>query len=163
MKVLMPVYSLDDARMIVDFASNYHWPAGSSFMLLHVLGSASDEAACACAEKEADILLLQVAELVKGVVHEATVFKTVKSGDAVLEIITLASQWTANMIVMGFRVRSDIRSQLAGSVSKGVAMQSPCSLAVIHPGQMLENPADQQSDRAEHPEERSSKSTAALA
>jgi len=137
MKILLPVCGSEDAKLIVDFVSNYHWPPHASFNVIHVLGKSDTEAQFAEAEKNATILLDNVIERLKAILPAAPACLEVLSGAAIFEIIEAASKWHADMIVMGARTRSDIESFLMGSVSKGVVMQAPCSVVIIRPPHCL--------------------------
>jgi nucleotide-binding universal stress UspA family protein len=133
MKILLPIYSMADAPLIVDFVSKYQWPADSSFKVIHVLGKIDTEAEYLEAEADASNLLNDVIARLKLALPLAEMCAEVISGEPTYEIITTASKWKAAMIVLGYRVRTDIQGVLAGSVSKGVAMQAPCSVAIIRP------------------------------
>lgn len=133
MKILLPIYSMADARLIVDFVVNYRWPAPASFKLIHVLGSMATEEAYEQAEAAAGNLLMEVAARLVESLPQAQVSSEILSGDAAYEVIGEAGRWHAQMIVMGYRTRTDIQGMLAGSVSKAVVMQAPCSVAVLRP------------------------------
>jgi len=124
---------MTDADLIVDFVSNYHWPLTSQFKVIHVLGSMATEEAYLQAEEEAGKLLASVVARLATALPQAQLCSEVLSGDATYEVISAATNWHAAMIVMGYRVRSDIQGLLAGSVSRGVAVQAPCSVAIIRP------------------------------
>jgi nucleotide-binding universal stress UspA family protein len=133
MKILLPVCGSDDGKLIVDFVSNYHWPPNASFKVIHVLGSSATEEEYAQAEREATVVVGGVTERLNAIVPASAACWEILSGAAVYEIVETASKWHADMIVMGARTRVDIESFLAGSVSKGVVMQAPCSVVVIRP------------------------------
>lgn len=133
MKILLPVYGIADSKLIVDFVKNYHWPAQTVFKLVHVLGSNADEAAVLEAQKNAKELLSQLSLQLTVIVPESELSIEILSGEPTYEIIELSLKWKSDMIVMGYRTRSDIQGFLAGSVSKGVVMQAPCSVAIIRP------------------------------
>ncbi|MBS2008007.1 MAG: universal stress protein [Cyanobacteria bacterium SZAS TMP-1] len=139
MKILLPVESIADSRLIVEFVLNYHWPEESSFLLLTVLGGMATEEDYLRAEEAASAMLAEVAAALKSQLATNEIECRVTSGDATLEVVSAASRWKADMIVMGYRVRSDISSLLAGSVSRGVALQAPCSVAIIRPSQSGED------------------------
>jgi nucleotide-binding universal stress UspA family protein len=133
MKILLPVYSMADAKMIVDFVSNYRWPPTSDFKVMHVIGGMATEEAYLKAEEEAGKLLASVVERLQKALPQAHFESEVLSGDPAYEVVSVAGKWQASMIVMGYRVRTDIQGQLAGSVSKSVTMNAPCSVAIIRP------------------------------
>lgn len=138
MKILLPVVSTEDSQNIVDFVIRYHWPDKSCIKILHVIGAMESEQACRDADKKANRLLKSVEQLIKKSLPEMKIDCEIISGDPTLAVIETATTWNAEMIVMGYRVKNDIKSFLVGSVSKGVAAQAPCSVAIIR--QTTNNP-----------------------
>jgi len=136
MKILLPVDSSDDHKLISDFVINYKWPDNSSFKFLHVLGAMATEDDYLEAEASSQKMLHRFAARLKRSIPTAHVTCEVSSGDPSLEIISTAGQWMADIIVMGYRVRNDVSGFLAGSVSKCVTNQAPCSVATIRPRQV---------------------------
>ena len=135
MRILLPVDSADDNKLITDFVVNYKWPENSAFKYLHVLGSMATEDDYLKAEAASQKMLHRFAAHLKRSMPTAQVTCEVSSGDPALEIISTAGQWMADIIVMGYRVRNDVSGFLAGSVSKSVTNQAPCSVATIRPRQ----------------------------
>ncbi|MBU6454591.1 MAG: universal stress protein [Cyanobacteria bacterium REEB67] len=133
MKILLPIYDYDDAKLIIDFVSNFNWPPHACFKLLHVITSQVGEEEEAKAEKLASIRLADIMYRLKSVLPSAVADSELMAGTPVLEIVNFASQWQADMIVMGSRTRVGIDACLTGSVSKGVVMQAPCSVVTIKP------------------------------
>jgi nucleotide-binding universal stress UspA family protein len=133
MKILLPVFGMADSQLIFDFVRNYHWPSQTVFKLLHVLGSSETDTAVLEAQKKATELLSEISHKLTVLVPESEVSWEIISGAPTYEIIELSLKWKADMIVMGYRTRSDIQGFMAGSVSKGVVMQAPCSVAIIRP------------------------------
>jgi nucleotide-binding universal stress UspA family protein len=142
MKILLPVCGPIDAKLIVDFVSNYNWPPHANFKVIHVLGSSDTEIQSVKAESAGTTFVTDITERLNEVLPTASTTCEVLSGAAIYEIITSASQWQADMIVMGSRTREDIESFLAGSVAKGVVMQATCSVVIIKPPQRMAQAAD---------------------
>ncbi len=133
MKVLLPVDGMDDAKLIMDFVSKYHWSQQTQFKVLHVIGATNTEDELIAAEEAAGKLLKEICRQVELVLPESEVTSEVRSGSAVYEIVMEAFHWPANMIVMGYRTRDAAKPFLAGSVSSGVSTQASCSVAIIRP------------------------------
>ncbi len=133
MKILLPVYGKQDGKLIIDFVANYSWPPGIQMKAIHVLGSSADEDAESIARQAAEELIAWFGERLGSLVATAELTTDILSGSANYEIIQAASNWQANMIIMGYRTREDVKSVLAGSVSRGVMIEAPCSVVVIRP------------------------------
>jgi nucleotide-binding universal stress UspA family protein len=134
MRVLLPVNGTFDATFIIDFVSNHHWPAELEFKILHVCDS----------DAQAKDTQVEVFQLFDSIAHKITthlpgclVNTEIVVGTPIYDIVQQAKEWRADMIVMGYRTGPFIHNYLAGSVSRGVAMQTPCSLVVIRPPEEL--------------------------
>ena len=133
MKILLPIHSEQDAKLSLDFIANYRWLRGTQFQVLHVVGINEDEKAAAKAEESGRALVATMASKIATTVSGSEVITKVSLGQPVYEILQTASSWKATMIVMGFRKRYLNHQYLAGSVSRGVALQAPCSVSIIRP------------------------------
>jgi nucleotide-binding universal stress UspA family protein len=131
MKVLLPVEGLFDAKFIIDFISNYRWLRGTQFKLLHV--TAESDTGVTDAELAANAMLDGLIETIQRHLPDSVVEKEVIVGTPIYSIIQQSTDWEANMIVMGFRSGRSVHQYLAGSVSRGVTLQAPCSVVVIRP------------------------------
>ncbi len=138
MKILLPIYGTEDANLIVDFVSHYLWPPGAEFKVIHVLGSSATDQAALQAEDTANNLVSQVVQRLESL-SNAVFTAEICRGGAILEIVTMASKWHADMIVMGYRTIPTMERLISGSVSNGVVMQAPCSVAVIRPPVTLDD------------------------
>lgn len=133
MKILLPVYGKQDGKLIIDFVANYSWPPGIQMKVIHVLGSSPDQEAERTARQTAEELISWFRGRLSSLVTAAELSSEILSGSANYEIVKLAGDWQANMIVMGYRTREDIKTVLAGSVSRGVVIDAPCSVVVLRP------------------------------
>jgi nucleotide-binding universal stress UspA family protein len=131
MKVLLPVEGAFDAKFIIDFISNYRWLRGTQFKLLHIIAeSDADETGAVAASND---MLDGLMKTIQRHLPESVLEKEVIPGTPIFSIIQQSTDWEANMIVMGFRSGLSIHQYLAGSVSRGVTLQAPCSVVVIRP------------------------------
>lgn len=142
MNVLLPVDGLDDAKLIMDFVSKYHWNQEAQFKVMHVIGATQNEDEYSKAERSAKALVKEICEQVKALLPKSQVVSEVRSGSAVYEIVMEAFHWKANMIVMGYRTREGTKPFQAGSVSVGVSTQASCSVAIIRPEAFAETASD---------------------
>src|SRR6516164_1837430 len=133
MKILLPIDGLDDSKLIMDFVLKYQWPGQVEFRVLHVVGSNDGEAQAKNAEQEAHVLVDQVGKRLKSLISSAKVTAEVRFGSATCEIVDAAIGWGAQMIVMGYRTRPNVKPFFTGSVANGVATVAPCSVAIIRP------------------------------
>lgn len=132
MKILLPVYAKEDGKLIIDFVANFCWMPGVKVLIVHVLGSTADGSEELTARQSGEELIAWFGERLAALLPKAELSADILNGSPVLEILQKASDWQANMIVMGHRTR-DVKTMLAGSVSNGVVTQSPCSVVVIRP------------------------------
>jgi nucleotide-binding universal stress UspA family protein len=144
MRILLPVDGAFDAKLIIDFVCNYRWLRGTEFKLLHVVGSSHNEDEVIEQVEKAEGMLDEIAQRITRYLADANVEQEVVTGMPVYEILQKARGWQANMIVMGYRAGISLNQHLAGSVSRGVTLQAPCSVVVIRP------PAVQHAPGAHH-------------
>lgn len=57
----------------------------------------------------------------------------VRQGDPAHEIVRAATDWAADLVVMGTRGRTGLERVLLGSVAHKVLMHAPCSVLIAHP------------------------------
>jgi nucleotide-binding universal stress UspA family protein len=133
MKVLLPIDGSNDADLILDFVSKYHWPDTVKFKVVNVVGPCETKSLAQQAEERAKQVVERVAHRVRMLVCQAPVQTEVRFGSAIYEILDSASSWRPNMIIMGYRTRPAIERCLMGSVATGVALQAPCSVTIIRP------------------------------
>jgi nucleotide-binding universal stress UspA family protein len=143
MKILLPIDSTRDAKLMIDFVANYRWLRGTEFKILHVMGTNKDDLAAAEAESKAEALVSSIASKLKLILTGCDVTTEVVLGQPIYEILQAASNWKATMIVMGFRTRPVAHRFLAGSVSRGVAQLAPCSVSIIRPPEDLQTQSDE--------------------
>ena len=79
--------------------------------------------------KEAEKLLKRAADTLAASGYK--VDTAVENGDVRLKIIDSASEWGADLIVVGSHGRSGIPRLLLGSVAEHVARHAPCSVLIV--------------------------------
>jgi nucleotide-binding universal stress UspA family protein len=58
----------------------------------------------------------------------------VRTGDPAHEIVACARELAASVIVIGSRGQTGMRRLVLGSVARGVLLQAPCSVLIVHDG-----------------------------
>jgi nucleotide-binding universal stress UspA family protein len=135
MKVLLPVSDRFDAKLIIDFVGNYRWLRGTEFHVLHIVGSVEDEGEAKTKDAQASELVEKVTSQLRKLMPNCQVTSAVISGMPIYHILERARTLPANMIVMGCRAERITHPFSAGSVSRAVTLQAPCSVTVIRPPQ----------------------------
>jgi nucleotide-binding universal stress UspA family protein len=79
--------------------------------------------------KQAQILVAKAAEALSTHGFKATV--VVKQGDPKSMIIDVATEWNADLIVLGSHGRKALDRFLMGSVSEAIVRHAPCSVEVV--------------------------------
>ena len=79
--------------------------------------------------KEAQKLMKRAAESLTSAGFK--VDTVVRTGDVRLEIIDMATEWSADLIVVGSHGRTGIPRLLLGSVAEYVARHAPCSVLIV--------------------------------
>lgn len=134
MKILLPIYAADDTKLIVDFVSNYRWPPRPEFKLVHVTGGHSaNNAVTTVTQIDVERLVEDVCQRLLTVVPSAEMSWQIIEGEPVDEILTVATDWRADMIVMGYRKRKSNSTAAFASVAKAVVKDAPCSVVIISP------------------------------
>ena len=117
-------------------------PRNTKVWVLHVLESPSTllgremggskpefEAAWKARRGHAKALVVKAAERLRDSGLNAT--PILKEGDPKSRIIDLATEWHADLIVLGSHGRKGLNRFLLGSVSQAVARQAPCSVQIV--------------------------------
>jgi nucleotide-binding universal stress UspA family protein len=144
MNVLVGVGDLTYGSAIVDFLQNHIWPTNTVFRLLHVCehvrldelpviayGVDSPSDLAAMRRNDALKLVASIQEMLQDKVS-GTIETKVVMGQAKDELIRMAENWPADLLVLGSHGRSGFSRFLLGSVSLSVMPQCPCSLMIVH-------------------------------
>ena len=112
MRVLLPIAEEPYTEAQVDFVGSYRWPKDTEIKVLHVMHSVMIERTMVSSQIYIDQIMKDARKLadkaaeetmanIKKVCPDLKVSKELKEGDAIHEIIAVAEEWKANMIVMG--------------------------------------------------------------
>lgn len=124
-------------KVIVDFVVNHQWAPGTNFKLIYAVEPLrgmeawpevriSDEEA-----STARVMLAELAAKIEKTLPQCKVSYEVCLGFPKEEILALANEWPAQLIVLGSHGRTALQRFLLGSVSLSVTMHAPCSTIVV--------------------------------
>jgi nucleotide-binding universal stress UspA family protein len=142
MKVLIAIDGSPFSQAILESVASRPWPANTEFKVLHVVEPPSllmgREMGAYDPEFEAvwKALREQAKEIVaKGAAKlraaKLNVSEQLIEGDPKSQILDVAKEWKADMIVVGSHGRTGLNRFLMGSVSQGVVNHAHCSVEVV--------------------------------
>lgn len=116
MRVLIPFDGSRGAVMALDLARAIPWPNGSTLRLVRIDGSAASSLAEPAATLDRQGLTIEHAT---------------ERGDVPRElIVSEATRWGADLVVIGSRGHGPMTTALVGSVARGVAEHAPCPVLI---------------------------------
>lgn len=141
MKILLAVDGSPHSDVAVHEVTSRPWPQGSTVRIISVvqhytppateivLSGATLESVTRQQTEQAAQLTSRSAESVRQAGLE--VETAVRHGDARSAIVDEASEWGADLIVLGSHGRTGIKRWLLGSVAGSVASHAPCSVEIV--------------------------------
>ena len=141
MKILLAVDGSPHSEDAAEEVGRRPWPSDSTIRVLSViqpypppatefvLAAATLEDIRGQQTKEADLLTRRVADTLKGT--SSSPETVVREGDPRSAIVDEASEWGADLIVVGSHGRTGVKRWLLGSVANGVVSHAPCSVEVV--------------------------------
>ncbi|MFA7335338.1 MAG: universal stress protein [Candidatus Obscuribacterales bacterium] len=141
MRVLIPIDGSECSKAAVDYIKERPWNKEDTFLLVHVvepipvdIGIAYIPAAYTPDDGAAFIQSEALLKVVQGDLNSALtnqIETKVIAGPAKAEIVDLAQEWKADLIVMGSHGRKGFNRLLLGSVTEDVMKSSPCSVTIV--------------------------------
>jgi nucleotide-binding universal stress UspA family protein len=143
MNVLVAIDDSDLSKHLIEEIATRQWPGDYFFLVFHVVAMPSSEywqdwgfsVWPDLKEKlltEADKLVQKnVAYLNEKLEPKTPVEGSVAEGHVCDSIIKLATEWPADLIMLGSHGRTGIEKFFLGSVAEGVLLQAPCSIEII--------------------------------
>ncbi len=141
MRVLIPIDGSECSKAAVDYVKERPWNKEDTFLLVHVvepipvdIGIAYIPAAYTPDDGAAFTQSEALLKVVQGDLNSAfgnKVESKVIAGPAKAEIVDLATEWKADLIVMGSHGRKGFNRLLLGSVTEDVMKSAPCSVTVV--------------------------------
>ncbi|HEY9713833.1 MAG TPA: universal stress protein [Chroococcales cyanobacterium] len=138
-KVIIALHDQFSGSRIQDFIARHGWYNRTEFHVAHVIEPATparpaDPAwneARERAHKSASSLLGDFSDTIRTVAPDLEVRQHILEGRAAEELVKLAQDETASLIIMGCRGRKGLKRWLLGSVSHDVAHRAPCSVVIL--------------------------------
>lgn len=138
MRVIVATDGSADARMAAQWLADFPLPPDTHVLLVAVVNVPASPLDIPTVTAFNEAL---VAEAREGAQELLPVFKTrfasvetrVLTGDPRDEIVQLAQDWAADLIVVGARGLGAVATALLGSVSLALARHAPCAVLVVRP------------------------------
>lgn len=139
--VLVAVSGLGDSDCLLEHVANYSWPRGTKFQVVHVVepneifahGFSTAQAAIDEGMTRAALVTDYCADSLKQKLPNFSIEKIVRQGVPVEEILTVASEWPAHLIMIGSHGKNTAGSLFLGSVSTRILTRSQCAVVVFRP------------------------------
>lgn len=163
MKVLVPVEDREFGQRIVDYIVSCKWPADTQFCVFHAIdpGRLNHFADISFAEfleevaaqehAEAESLVAQVADQLRGTMANAEITTKIVEGHPKDEVLREAKEWPAELIVIGSHGRNAVQRFLLGSVSMAVIGAAPCSVLLVRRKELPQQQKAEKAAQAEQP------------
>jgi len=142
MKILIAIDVSDFAQAVVKNVAARPWPPNTEMKVLHVVEPPSITMGREMSgpDPEFEMVWSALREQSKDLVTKAaeklraaglSVVTALADGDPKSEIIDVADEWHADMIILGSHGRKGLSRFLMGSVSEAVARHAHCSVEII--------------------------------
>jgi nucleotide-binding universal stress UspA family protein len=142
MKILIAIDGSDFSQAALQSVTARPWPADTQVKVLHVVEPPSllmgremggydpeFEAVWKALRERAKDLVMKAAEKLRAA--KLNVSTDLVEGDPKSQIIDIANEWHADMIVLGSHGRSGLNRFLMGSVSQDVVRHAHCSVEIV--------------------------------
>ncbi len=142
MKVIVAVDQTDFANQIVDTVISYHWPQDTQFKILSVVESLNWEAV-ACIEwnreaakiqehrkQLANEIAMNARRRIATAIPGSVVHVEIRTGHPKEEIISSATEWMADRIILGAHGHAPNRF-FTGSVARAVSQYCGCTVQLV--------------------------------
>lgn len=141
MKVIIALDDSPHSNRLLNDVSRRKWPEHTEFRIVNVLEPiCSDcapelEKASAQVQKKrmqaADQLCQHARQRIEHEIPTSKVHYEIRNGDACCELVSSASEWDADKLLLGAHARSTCPHNVLGSVSRSVSLHAPCHVEVV--------------------------------
>lgn len=145
MKVLVPVEDIFFGSAVASFIARHQWPPQTEFRIINVVDPYFLEqpkllpfgSLIECSHEDivlyAKDVVKQIADLVEQALPSVSVTHEVIKGFVKDQIVAIAKDWQADMIVAGSHGRSGFNRFILGSTSIILISQAPCPVLLVKP------------------------------
>lgn len=137
MKVIAPIDGEGNSQAAIDTLIGMNWPAGTQIKLLRVVAqensSSRDQAGPSDGgvdERAASLALKGISSELRQLLPSCDISEQVYQGAPKTLILGVATDWSADLIVMGSRGNTGLDRLLLGSVSQEVLNHSSCPVLI---------------------------------
>lgn len=128
MNIVIAIQKELDSKLILDFVSNYKWPAKTKFRVVHVLHP--HECTSATKRDYLERFLKNFVQNVEKNTGSDDVSSVVDEGDPVSSVLRVSEYVKADMVIMG---HDPAHADTHKSISESVAQLEKCSIVIIRP------------------------------
>jgi nucleotide-binding universal stress UspA family protein len=134
MKILIAVDDSIWSATVIERVENTIWPCDAQVRLVTVIDAGEgyaqyNESAIASATDDRSLVLAEFQDRLKSA--GTSIHSDVLIGNPLEEILTLAGNWKADLIVLGCRGKRGFGELLLGSVAMNVLLRAPCSVEIV--------------------------------
>lgn len=145
MKVLVAIEDVLFGTAIADWISHHKWPQGTEFRIVHVIDSFTfrqsmlDASIAWLNEAKSELVTAiskvvdDVANSIKLSVENCTVTPQIIEADPSDEILAIADEWPADLIVAGSHGRKGFNRLFLGSTSLALTSYASCPVLLVKP------------------------------
>lgn len=138
-RVIIALHDQFSGTRISDFLGKHEWSPKTEFHVAHVIevpephrpGDPDWENGLMRARETAASLVGEFVEQIRDRGPGHFIKEHILEGSAVKELVRLAHDQSASLIIMGCRGRRGLKRLLLGSVSGEVASKAPCSVVIL--------------------------------
>jgi nucleotide-binding universal stress UspA family protein len=134
MRVLIALDATPQCSEIVQEVASRPWPAGSEFLLLHVLDPFPFARAPISLERAKAAATEQLQNAAASLIHAGWKMEAAVALGRVRKVLSdRAGTWKADLAVVGSNGAGALTRLFLGSIARSVLRQAPCSVEVVRP------------------------------
>jgi nucleotide-binding universal stress UspA family protein len=123
-------------KIISDFVVNHHWSPNTHLKLINLIEPMADDVYSAAQFERQSIisakaLLQETAMLIQRSLPKLDLSQIIRHGEPIEEILREATEWPADLIVLGSHGRRNANRASLGSVSHSVLTQAQSTVIVV--------------------------------
>lgn len=143
MKVLVALDESAYSQIVVDTMAERPWHGDDQFLVLSVVAvptaeywqdfglTVDPESKEKLTTRARSLVETSVARLTKDIHPKSKIESRIEEGHAGDQILEVARQWQADLIIMGSQGRTGLKKLFLGSVAQEVLREAPCSVEIV--------------------------------